>query len=105
MEGSKFFEWIRSNRAVAIAAIVCVTLIVVVILLRPPRYQKAAPNNNLILDTQSGKMLRMDGTPIHLSGARKNVLSAWPDTRRTDNGCAVPRVLIERRPCCHLIGR
>lgn len=59
----KLIDWINNNRVIVIVAMVCVTLIIVTALLRSPRYQKAGPNNNLILDTRTGKMLRMDGTP------------------------------------------
>lgn len=58
----KPLDWMNDNRAIAIAAMVCVTLIVIAVIMRPPRYQKAGPNNSLILDTWTGKMLRMDGT-------------------------------------------
>lgn len=59
----KLTDWIKNNRVIVIVAMVCVTLIIVTALLRSPRYQKAGPNNNLILDTRTGKMLRMDGKP------------------------------------------
>lgn len=59
----KLIDWIDNNRAIVIVAMVCVTLIIVAALLKSPRYQKAGPNNTLILDTRTGKMLRMDGTP------------------------------------------
>ena len=60
----KLADWMNDNRAIVIAAMVCVTLIVIAVIMRPPRYQKAGRYNNFILDTQSGKFLHANGTPI-----------------------------------------
>lgn len=50
-------EWMN-KKAVAIVAIVCITIIIVAALLRPPRYQKAGINNASVLDTRTGKIYR-----------------------------------------------
>lgn len=47
-------DWLKSNKAIIIAAMICITIIIVAALLRSPRYQHAGDHR--VLDTHTGRI-------------------------------------------------
>lgn len=47
-------DWLKNNKAIIIAAMICMTIIIVAVLLRPPRYRHAGGKQ--VLDTHTGRI-------------------------------------------------